>query len=113
MAVKLISIHEVFADLDPDPFLRPLDLPISIHEVFADLDDDRGCNYYSLPISIHEVFADLDVVDRRVIVRYDLFQSTRSSQTSTIVTCRARLYVVFQSTRSSQTSTLYTAVELL
>ena len=79
----MISIHEVFADLDVDyhgpsyyrdnfnprglrrPRLSPCDiyLPyshISIHEVFADLDVIAFVIIVVSIISIHEVFADLD-----------------------------------------------------
>ena len=81
-------------------------LVISIHEVFADLDtgttgiwrsntnfNPRGLRRprlicRRLPqfpgfISIHEVFADLDEHALYHSIRYNQFQSTRSSQTST------------------------------
>ena len=56
-------------------------------------------------ISIHEVFADLDRPAAGACLPRPSFQSTRSSQTSTLVLVALCGTVLFQSTRSSQTST--------
>ena len=102
----VISIHEVFADLDLAAYTLVNTLVISIHEVFADLDspkmfamtlwrnfNPRGlrrprpgllqADVLPILISIHEVFADLDSVPRFLCKTHPSFQSTRSSQTST------------------------------
>ena len=106
-ALESISIHEVFADLDGRlPRVLQSSERISIHEVFADLDRVGADDGAIRAISIHEVFADLDQTTRQAWDNVYIFQSTRSSQTSTPITVSNRSgFIVFQSTRSSQTST--------
>ena len=64
MAIRkliVISIHEVFADLDAAAIVELYtEQVISIHEVFADLDHNVHTTCHISVISIHEVFADLD-----------------------------------------------------
>ena len=103
---NMISIHEVFADLDETKILKHFYTQISIHEVFADLDRISAPGLYRLGISIHEVFADLDRFSQVRSTWTKRFQSTRSSQTSTVATTNFAPKSVFQSTRSSQTSTV-------
>ena len=78
---------------------------ISIHEVFADLDPVNLIPYRTFLISIHEVFADLDFGAMTATGGTWQFQSTRSSQTSTQLNSINFSWLLFQSTRSSQTST--------
>ena len=59
-ASSVISIHEVFADLDFGLGGLVRHCTISIHEVFADLDLRELFALRQPYISIHEVFADLD-----------------------------------------------------
>ena len=103
----MISIHEVFADLDLLAHgVHPKVVQISIHEVFADLDRSLSAIETTNSISIHEVFADLDYISTMGWKKTRKFQSTRSSQTSTVGRYWYRnMIMTFQSTRSSQTST--------
>ena len=79
---------------------------ISIHEVFADLDLYAGCVRIILLISIHEVFADLDSrgdPQRRCCLHFNP-RGLRRPRPAPIAAVQVTF--PFQSTRSSQTSTM-------
>ena len=79
---------------------------ISIHEVFADLDRIYYFLILRITISIHEVFADLDDISKRLWT-YHVDFNPRGLRRPRLASFAAHIvYRLFQSTRSSQTSTL-------
>ena len=79
---------------------------ISIHEVFADLDRIYYFLILRITISIHEVFADLDDISKRLWT-YHVDFNPRGLRRPRLASFAAHIvYRIFQSTRSSQTSTL-------
>ena len=108
LIVLQISIHEVFADLDATAVHSSFSRSISIHEVFADLDwtfsmlksrspnfNPRGLRRPRQYEYIHRKVSNMDFNPRGLrrprqshihqYKKHHQFQSTRSSQTSTVL----------------------------